>query len=189
MERRYLSVVIKTVDGFTSAAQPYFSSCYQIDGRIDVTSVNGYMLFYAVDPTDAEHQAAVADPGVIYIPIEDANGNILSDTNPISAISASNRATMKTYLENHGVPTDQLAGKTIGDALLLVQRRFALRRIVLKSIDFDQLDVAVSSLGHLAQIQAALMSKGFDLSSITGQTTVRQALNDLLTQVNASLPT
>lgn len=160
-----------------------------VDGRINPNSATGRCLAWA-DVTVPQHATLIADSAITYIPLEDADGNVLTLEDTVSEISAANRTTIETGLEALHIPTDDFVGD---DLCRKVVRRIALRfqaRLLLAALDFDEgLDTTVASIpaGRRSNINTRLTEVGFDTSLIFGTDTIREALRKLFIQANRFL--
>lgn len=153
-----------------------------VDGRPDKASVSGH-CFVQADVTDEQHAALLAEPGIVYLPLEDVSGTPLSASDPIGQVA--NRAALRSRLEARGVDLDDL---TLADPIGLLLRRIVQRltlRARLRADDFgDALDVTVGSLpaARRQAITAQIQAEGYDTSVIRGPDTIRQALRKLFAQ-------
>ena len=152
------------------------------DFRTNRSAASGKAL-YLCDTTPSQHAAAIASPGVKYIPIEDAQGNTLGGSSLVSDIDSAKRAQMVSFLEQQGVPTDGIsANDTIRSALQVVLMRGQLASF-LGVDDFGlDMDAAISSIpaARRSRIAAKLTAAGFTIPSPL--TTVRQFIQDLRQQ-------
>jgi len=161
----------------------------RVDCRADVTSPAGEMLVWA-DLDDTQHEIIDALSGVIYVPFENSSGDVLTINHSIGDISAANRSAIQTALENRHVP---MQGLQLSDSIAVVLRRFISRcriRQYLVANDYTELlDNAVSSINSTKRqnIATRLTNLGFDLSGITGSTTIREALRLLIIQDKVSI--
>ena len=142
-------------------------------------------LFVWTNNTDAEHAEALLQVDIEYLATEDSVGTPVELTAPVSVISAANRAVILQQMEDRGIPTDGIAGTTqLGDAMRLIFRRVRLIEL-LRYIDLPtNLTLTIADIPALKRkaLQRRLTNTGFDLSNITGTTTIRAALQDLLAQ-------
>lgn len=158
------------------------------DCRVDDTQAAGKMLAWA-DVTSAQHSILVGGTGVTYVPFEDDAGNPLTRNDPIGSINSTKRTQIQNFMENNHVP---MQGLTLTDSIYTLLRRFFARcriRQYLKANDYTELlDAKVSSIPAAKRqaITTELEARGFDLTGIGGQTTIREALRLLIIQDNVA---
>lgn len=158
------------------------------DCRVDDTVAAGKMLAWA-DVTDSQHTLVNAASGVTYVPFEDDAGNPLTRNDPIGSIAAAKRTQIQNFMENNHVP---MQGLTLTDEIYVLLRRFFSRcriRQYLRANDHTELlDNKVSSIPAAKRqaITTELEARGFDLTGIGGQTTIREALRLLIIQDNVA---
>lgn len=157
-----------------------------VDGRSSPTGSGvGQEMFCVADVTPAQHAALIADVRITYLPIEDAGGQVVPFTEPVSAISAANRTTIRTLLANRHIPDD---GIQLSDPIRATLRRIALRfilRDILRADDLTEgLDTLVSAipLAKRQAIRAKLVARDIDFDGVLGSDTIRQALVKIVSQ-------
>lgn len=159
------------------------------DGRASV-AVAGRMLVIA-DVTPAEHALLVADPRITFLPFAGTGGVALDlATATLGDVSAANRTTLRTRLAAWHVSTDDLGLDTpIVVALRRIRRRLLLRQLLGPDDYTEGLDTLVSdlSVNRRQAIAARLTAAGFDVSTIVGTDTIREALRKLAVQDGAPL--
>ena len=155
-----------------------------IEGRRDYTSTTQWCLVWT-DNTDAEHAILIADSRIKYIPWENDAGDVLPITAQLSEVNSTKLTNIKSFVEDHHVPTDGLTlTNTIAEAMTLIRHRFLLRQM-LRGDDFSEnlgLTVGDIPAGKRGRIIDKLTARGFDLSGITNGMTIRQALKTLVAQ-------
>lgn len=163
-----------------------YAACNVIDMRPYAVIGDGY-AFAWVDWSDPDHAAAIALPDVTYLAFEAGAVQVPLDS-PLSAVDSANIQAAKTALEAAGVPTDGITlAMTVRQAMQIVLQRAALKR-VMRDLDFYDLGMSTQlnvlpSL-HLKAAKRALDNWGFDTSTLTASTTVRQLLVALMAQPN-----
>lgn len=161
-----------------------------IDGREFVEIIDGY-LFAWTDNTDLEHTAALAHPDITYLNTENASGVPIALTDPVSQITAANRAAIVTSLELVGIPTDSItSATTLRDAMGLVIIIIKLRAFFEKADLGTDLTLTLADLPPLKKkaIRQRLINHGIDVSGFVNTMTIREAFNYLLTQFTIKLP-
>lgn len=116
------------------------------DGRLDRTQAGGWMIVWC-DVTDAEHATLITDSRVRWIPFEDSLGAPLGPDALIGELSVARRSAIRTALENHHIPTNDL---TLTDPLRKVVarivRRIRIRRALRDADWFEGLDTLISDI-------------------------------------------
>lgn len=165
------------------------------DGRTDVMQQAGWMVCW-VDASDDQHAAIDAVPGVITIPFKDTAGFYLTPDDLIGSVDPAQRTAIRTYLEDHHIPTDDLTlTDPIRKVIARVVRRIRIRRalqdldfetgVLRSSLDFtEMLDTLISAIPQARRqaIVARLQGWGYATSGLTLTMTVRQGLQYLASQ-------
>jgi len=170
-------------DKYRPMVDNYIKKWRAIDGRKDPTTGAG-RVFVECSPTDAEHQAIIADPGITYIPIEGAGGVELSKNDPLSSIQ--NRVALITALEARGIPLDGLVGTDPVKRLMRRIIRKYLIRQMLKGDDFGNALDADEAPQKLLRIKALLEAQGF---TVPADLTPRKLIRAIRRQANSRLRT
>jgi len=131
------------------------------DARIDVNSISGE-VFVEADLSEIDHQLAVKDPKITYIPIEGfAGSNIDLDD---MLVNVRDLTPMLSLLESLEVPTDDFGSSmTVRDLVKRVVKRLVLRQLLTTDDIPDGLDATISNL----IINTKLQASGFTPTSST----------------------
>ena len=169
----------------STAHIPLHRNLFSIAGRSDFTVTGKVMV--GIDVVDTEHVALNADPLIRYIPFEDAGGVPLGLSDPISQVSAANRALISNALESRGVPADDFTGSTrMAEVIRRIAERFLLRQ-VLRGDDFGNLDETWASLpaARKQAIKDRLQAIGVDTFGAAGS--ARDVIREVLSRPNKFL--
>lgn len=182
----------------TSTEDPFYcpltdtqGSVYDaIDGR-EYAEIEDGFLFAWTDNTDIEHAAALAHADITYLNTEDAGGNPILLDSPVSGITAVNRNAILATLESIGIPVDSVTGATtLRDVMGLVIKIIKYRGFLEKADLGTDLTLTLADIPPLKKkaIKRRLTNQGINVTGLTNTTTIRDAFNYLLTQLNVTTP-
>ena len=143
--------------------------------------------FTAVDALPTTHTTIQTDVTISLIPFIDNGGDYLPLSATVSQVRPVSRTAIQTVMEGQNVPTDWITGSTILRNVI-VQTIRQLHIATMLSDDFPNinLDLTVADIptAKRNRIMAWMDSKGIDRSDITGATTIRQVLRQLVLRYN-----
>jgi hypothetical protein len=155
-----------------------------LDGR-EFPEIEDGWLFAWTDNSDIEHAAALLEPDITYLPIEDNTGTLIDFDSPVGQIPAANRTAILAELESKGIPTDGITGTTtIREAMRLVIKRIRLME-QLRYIDFDEsLTTVISDIPAKKRkaLKRRLENLGFNVAPLVNTMTMRESINELIAQ-------
>jgi hypothetical protein len=156
-----------------------------LDGRQFPEIEDGW-LFAWVDSANIDHTTAVSQSDITYLPFEKADGTRVAINGAISQVSSANRTAILALLETNGIPTDDITGtNTVADVVKRIAASTTLMQLLqyvdFRDIGFNATIADIPSTKRKAVLRR-LTNRGFDVSGITLQTTVREAIKYLLGQ-------
>jgi len=184
----FSSIRIDTDNSFYNPVQTLISSKVNfLDGR-EYQEIEDGWLFSWTNNTDIEHTLLLAQADITYLKLEDVNNIVIPLTGLISDVLAINRTNVLTELSARGIPTTGIAlATTIRDAMHRIIHRIRLLE-QLGPTDFGELlNNTVSQIPNKRKkaMNRRLTNMGYDLSGITGSTTIKQVIIGLLSQNNS----
>lgn len=145
----------------------------------------GVSLAWTIN-TDAEHVALIANSAITYLPFESLVGPIAL-TDLIGTVTSANISMIKSIVESHGVPTDNMALTMSLQTIAQMLCRWCLLGQRLRYLGIHDLVSMSQTIGDLpADRRSAtvkrLTAAGLNVSGITSTTTIRAALLNLMSQ-------
>lgn len=154
-----------------------------IDTRIYPELADEY-AFVWTNNTDAEHQALLTNPLVIYLPFEDVNGVIVPLDSPVSEVTSTNWEAIQATLTTQDILLDGVTTSwTVRQVIDRVIRCSIIRNMMFH-IDLVDLSLPVSTMPANTFKAAAkrLSIRGFDISAATPTTSLHDVVLSLVTQ-------
>lgn len=154
------------------------------DARANPGTASGEMAL--VLNTDAtEHASMLATVGVTYPPFEDALGVALLPGQATGDVSAANRTTITTQFDARHIPIQDLVGSDpIRKAWRRAFVRFLCRQLLGPDDWTEGFDTLVSAIpvAKRTAIRDKLTAAGYDMSTIAGSDTIREAIRKVCAQ-------